>query len=78
MLANAFINSQFNYAPLVWMLSGKTSINKTCKIYYRTLQVIRNDYQKSYDELLILIMMSIYIKSTYIFWLLKLLKALRT
>ena len=78
MLANAFINSQFNYAPLVWMFSGKTSINKTCKIYYRTLQVIRNDYQKSYDELLILIMMSIYIKSTYIFWLLKLLKALRT
>ena len=51
MLANAFINSQFNYAPLVWIFSGKTSINKTCKIYYRTLQVIRNDYQKSYDEL---------------------------
>ena len=52
MLANAFINSQFNYAPLVWMFAGKTSINKICKIHHRTLQVIHNDYQKSYDELL--------------------------
>ena len=53
MLANAvFINSQFNYAPLVWMFAGKTSINKICKIHHRTLQVIHNDYQKSYNELL--------------------------
>ena len=52
MLANAFINSQFNYAPLVWMFADKTLINKICKTYDRTLQVIYNDYQKSYDELL--------------------------
>ena len=26
MLANAFIDSQFNYAPLAWMFAGKTSI----------------------------------------------------
>ena len=52
MLADAFINIQFNYASLVWMLSGKTSINKICKIHNRTLQVIHNEYQKSYDELL--------------------------
>ena len=52
MLANAFINSQFNYAPLVWMFAGKTSINKICKTHHRTLQVIHNDYQKPYDELL--------------------------
>ena len=52
MLANAFINSQFNYAPLGRMFAGKTSINKICKIHHRTLQVIHNDYQKSYDELL--------------------------
>ena len=52
MLANAFINSQFNYAPLVWVFAGKTSINEICKIYHRALQVIHNDYQKSYDELL--------------------------
>ena len=52
MLASAFINSQFNYAPLVWMFAGKTSINKICKTHHRTLQVTHNDYQKSYDELL--------------------------
>ena len=27
-LANAFICSQFNYAPLTWMFSSKTAINK--------------------------------------------------
>ena len=52
MLANAFINSQFNYAPLVSMFAGKTSINKICKIHHKTLHVIQNGYQKSYDELL--------------------------
>ena len=52
MLANAFINSQFNYASLVSMFAGKTSIDEICKIHHKTLQVIQNDYQKSYDELL--------------------------
>ena len=52
MLANAFINTQFNYAPSVWMFASKTSINKICKIRHRTLQVIHNDYQKSHDQLL--------------------------
>ena len=52
MLANAFINSQFNWAPLVWMFAGKTWVNRICKICHRTLQVIHNNYQKSCDELL--------------------------
>ena len=34
------------------MFAGKTLINKICKIHHRTLQVIHNDYQKSYNELL--------------------------
>ena len=32
MLANAFINSQFTYTPLVWMFAGKTSIIKFVKL----------------------------------------------
>ena len=52
MPANAFINSQFNYTSLIWIFAGKTSINKIWKIYHKTLQVIHNDYQKSYDEFL--------------------------
>ena len=51
-LANAFINSQFNYAPLIRMFAGKTLINKICKIHHRTLQVVCNEYNKSYQELL--------------------------
>jgi len=51
-LANAFIDSQFNYAPLIWMFAGKTLLNKICKIHHRTLQVVYDDYNASYDELL--------------------------
>ena len=47
-LANAFINSQFNYAPL----HRKTTINKILKIRYRALQVVYSKYHKSYEELL--------------------------
>ena len=39
-LANAFIDSQFNYAPFIWMFAGKTLINKICKIHHRTLRVV--------------------------------------
>ena len=34
------------------MFAGKTSINKIFEIHRRTLQIIYNDYQKSYDEVL--------------------------
>ena len=51
-LANAFINSQFNYALLIWMLASKTAINKILKIHYRTLQVVYSEYHKSYEGLL--------------------------
>ena len=36
-LANAFINSQFNYTPLTWMFASKTAINKILRIHNRTL-----------------------------------------
>ena len=34
------------------MFAGKTLINKICKIHHRTLQVVYNEYNKSYQELL--------------------------
>ena len=34
------------------MFAGKTLINKVCKIHHRTLQVVYDDFNKSYDELL--------------------------
>ena len=48
-LANAFIDSQFNYAPLIWMFAGKALINKICKTHQRTLQVVYNKlYEKNF------------------------------
>ena len=48
-LANALIDSQFNYVLLTWMFAGKTFFNK---IHHRTLRVVYNEYNKSYGELL--------------------------
>ena len=51
-LANVFIERQFNYAPLIWMFASKMAINKICKLHYRTLKVVYNEYDKSNEELL--------------------------
>ena len=69
LLATAFINSQFYYAPLIWMFAGKTLISKVQKIHFRTLQVVYNTYEKSYNELLILNRgIYQYTRNIYIFW----------
>ena len=52
LLANLFIDIQFIYAPLIWKFAGKTLINKICKVHHRTLQVVYDYFNKSYDELL--------------------------
>ena len=36
------------------MFAGKMTINKICKIHYRTLQVIYNNFSDSYDTLLLM------------------------
>ena len=51
-LDNAFINSQFTFAPLIWIFGGKSSTAKICKIHFQTLQVVYNSYDKSYHDLL--------------------------
>ena len=51
-LANALINSPFNYAHLISMFASKTEINKILKIYYRVHQAFYSEYHKSYEELL--------------------------
>ena len=45
-LAVAFINSQFTYAPLIWMFAGKSWIAKICKMHFRTLQIVYNNYDE--------------------------------
>ena len=51
LLGNAFIDSQFNYAPLIWMFCHKATCLKMQKIHHNSLKLI---YQSdaSYDNLL--------------------------
>ena len=39
-LGNAFIDSQFNYPPLIWMFYRKTFYSKIAKIHHKTLKLI--------------------------------------
>ena len=39
-LGNNFIDSQFNYAPLIWVFCRKTLYSKTEKIHHRTFKVV--------------------------------------
>ena len=51
-LGNTFINSQFNYAPLIWMFRRKTLYHKIEKVHHRTLKVIYQS-EESYENLLL-------------------------
>ena len=51
-LGNAFIDSQFNYAPLIWMFCRKTLYSKIEKIHHRTLKVVYG-IDGSYNNLLL-------------------------
>ena len=51
LLYNAFINSQFNYAPIIWMFCRKTQYLKIQKIHHKALKIVFNS-DKSYEELL--------------------------
>ena len=39
-LDNGLLDSQFNYAPLIWMFCGKTFYSEIEKIHHMTLKAI--------------------------------------
>ena len=51
-LCNTFINRQFYYAPSIWMFAGKLLISRVQKIHFRSLQMVYNTYDTTYDDLL--------------------------
>ena len=53
-LVNSFICSNFNYCPLVWHITSADSIKKIEKIQERSLRFLYNDFNTSYDQLLVL------------------------
>ena len=68
LLGNTLINSQFNYAPLIWMFCRKTLYHKIEKIHHRTLNVIYQS-EESYENLLLESgsVQFLYIKDIYVF-----------
>ena len=51
LLGNAFIHSQFNSIPLIWMFCQKTLFLKVEKIHHKTLRIIHQS-NATYHELL--------------------------
>ena len=52
MLGDAFINSQFNCAPLLWLFCRKTLYSKIDKIHHKTLKAIYES-NDTYENLLL-------------------------
>ena len=67
-LANAFIDSQFNYAPLIWMFARKTLIKSVKFIigHFRWFTIIIIDHMKNFFNSTIT---CLFIKDTCVIWL---------
>ena len=51
-LMNYFIDSQFDYCPLKWMLHGRQVNNKTNHLHERWLSIVYKDNNGSFKDLL--------------------------
>ena len=52
LLMKAFIQSQFNYCPLVWMFHSRTLNNKINRLHERALRLVYKNDELSFNELL--------------------------
>ena len=53
-LMKSFIDSQFNYCPLIWMFHSRQLITKINKLHERALRIVYKDPTLSFQELLTL------------------------
>ena len=51
-LMKAFIESQFSYCPLIWMFHNRTLNNRINKLHENALQLVYNNYNLSFNDLL--------------------------
>ena len=49
---NSFFLSNFNYCPLVWILTNAKPVHKIEAFQKRALRFMLNDYESSYEDLL--------------------------
>ena len=47
-----FIESQFNYCPLIWMFYSRTINNKIDRLHERALRIVYSDFKSSFEGLL--------------------------
>ena len=52
LLLNAFITSQFSYAPVVWMFRSRNLNNRISHIHERVMRLVYKDFTSSFDKLL--------------------------
>ena len=52
LISNAFISSQFNYCPLIWLCHSRSLNTRINRIHERALQIVFNDNVSSFDELI--------------------------
>ena len=52
LIMKTFIESQFTYCPLVWMFCSRTMNMKINRIHERTLRLVYQDYNSTFEELL--------------------------
>ena len=50
-LFHAFVSSNFNYCPITWHFTSKSSTMKIEKVHKAALHVVYNDYMTSYSGL---------------------------
>ena len=51
-LVNSYFYSNFNYCPLIWMISSAKSLNKIESLQKRVNRYLYSDYESPYDTLL--------------------------
>jgi len=49
----SFIQSNFNYCPVIWLICGETNLSKLAKLQYRALKFVYNDFTSDYEQLLL-------------------------
>ena len=52
LIMNAFISSQFNYCPLIWMCHDRAIHRQINRIHHRALSIVYRDYTSSFETLL--------------------------
>ena len=51
-VTKTFIESQFNYCPLIWMFHSQTINNNINRLHERALRTVYSDYKSFFDGLL--------------------------